>query len=225
MLIDELQNGKFEHTLSLSKRAFYEFERRACHILLRHRPPLVSGAQLLNLGCGPHIYAGWVNADDYAIKRYFRESQFRPNWRLDITRPWLCENNHWDGIFSEHVLEMLSYSSAIFVLRECLRTLKPAAWVRISLPDLKKYLAIYQGDETQERFYEFPHPALIISNLTQMHFHRSTWDADLMVKVLAEIGFANVRQVPNGEGTDTRLIRDGAEKRFQSFYVEAQKSG
>jgi len=223
MLIEKMATGGFEHNLTLGQRLFYGLERQACHILLRRPPPTVPGEQLLNLGCGPHIYEGWVNADDYAIKRRLREPRFRPNWRLDLTRSWACPDNHWDGIFTEHVLELCSYSQVAFALGECLRTLKPGAWLRISLPDLRKYVAAYQGGSGGEWFASFPDPALIISNLTQMHLHRSTWDATLMLRVLTELGFADAKEVSYRQGTDARLLKDGDEKIHQSFYVEARK--
>src|SRR5205085_6802197 len=131
------------------------------------------------------------NADDYAIKRSFRQRAFRPNWRLDITRPWKCPDNTWDGVFTEHVLEMLTYSDSIFVLTECLRTMKPGAYIRISLPDLEKYIGLYQRTRDPVGFPEFPHPVLAITFLTQMHFHRSVWTGELMMRVLTDIGFAD----------------------------------
>jgi predicted SAM-dependent methyltransferase len=191
--------------------------------VFRRGPPDVGEISLLNLGCGPHVFPGWVNADDYAFKRGLRERSFRPNWRLDITRPWRCLANHWDGVFTEHVLEHVSYSQAIFVLRECLRTLKPGAWLRISVPDLGAYVSLYEGRQSRPEFASFPHPAIGLSFLTQMHLHRSVWDGGLMVRVLTELGFADARAVAFGVGADPRLIRDDPDKAHESLYVEARK--
>ena len=223
MLTKVLSERQFEFKLSVLQHAYYEIERNVCHRLLRRFPPRVPGLSLLNLGCGPHIYDGWVNADDYAIKRRFRQRAFRPNWRLDITRPWQCFDNWWDGIFTEHVLEMLVYSDAINVLKECFRTLKSGAWIRISLPDLRKYLAVYEGCAPSADFPAFPHPALAITFLTQMHLHKSTWDADLMITVLTELGFEQASETSYRQGTDARLLQDDWEKAHGSMYIEARK--
>ena len=118
-LVDRLRVGEFEFNLTTVQLVYYWMERSLCHALLRHYPPALLGPNLLNLGCGPHIYPGWVNADDYAPKRHLRERQFRPNWHLDITKPWKCPDNHWDGIFTEHVIEHVSYSQSVFVFQEC----------------------------------------------------------------------------------------------------------
>ena len=222
-LTERLSAGEFEFGLSLAQSVYYGLERRLGDALFRWPPPDVGPEPLLNLGCGPHIFPGWVNADDYAFKRGLREPGFRPNWRLDITRPWRCPGNHWAGIFSEHVLEHVSYSQAISVLRESLRTLKPGAWLRTSVPDLRAYVDFYDGKPAATEFAQFPHPAIGVSFLTQMHLHRSTWDADLMIRVLTELGFLDARATSFGAGTDERLARDDPDKAHESLYVEARK--
>jgi predicted SAM-dependent methyltransferase len=221
VLIDDMLAARFEHPITWPQQAYYALERDFGHLVMRRGPPTMPGDQLLNLGCGPHPYPGWVNADDYAVKRGLREQQFRPNWRLDIGRPWKCPDDHWDGIFTQHVLEMMHYSKAALALREAFRTLKPGAWLRVVLPDFRRYLAVYNGAQTD--FPPLPHPLLWISNLTQMHLARSTWDADLLIQVLGEIGFTEVAEVTFGAGSDPRLLKDGPEKEHQSFYVEARK--
>src|SRR5207253_2816723 len=123
-------------------------------------------------------------------------------------RPWLCQSNTWEGIFTEHVVEYFTYPEAIFVLKECLRTLIPGAWIRISLPDLKRFVEIYQGKGPAEEAAKYPHPVIAVFYLTQMHHHISTWDADLTIKILTEIGFADIREVRFREGADPRLCRD-----------------
>jgi len=222
-LTERLSAGEFEFGLSMAQSTYYWLERTLGDALFRRGPPDVGEPALLNLGCGPHIFQGWVNADDYAFKRGLREAAFRPNWRLDITRPWCCRADHWDGVFTEHVLEHVSYSQAVFVLKECLRTLKPGARLRISVPDLRAYVDFYEGREARPEFALFPHPAVGVSFLTQMHSHRSAWDTDLMTCVLTELGFQDAGPVAFGVGADPRLIRDDPDKVHESLYVEARK--
>ena len=69
----------------------------------------------------------------------------------------------------------------------------------------------------------FPHPALALSFVTQMHLHRSAWDAELLTKLLTEAGFADARAAEFGQGADTRLVRDDRDKAFESLYVDARK--
>src|SRR5262245_31594206 len=222
-LLNRLSAGEFEFGLSLTQSTFYRLERSVGHAFFRRPPPTVGEPRLLNLGCGPKIFDGWGNADDYAFKRTLRQRAFRPNWRLDITRRWNCPTDHWDGIFTEHVLEHVTYSEAIGVLRECLRTMKPGALVRISVPDVRTYVGLYEGRLARPEVARIPQPAVGISFFTQMHLHRSAWDADLMTRILTEIGFAHADSWSFGTGSDPRLVRDDPSKAHESLYVEARK--
>jgi len=186
-------------------------------------PPDRGYPRLLNLGAGTLRYEGWVNADEYGFKRALRERSFAPDWMLDITRTWNCPRDYWDGICSQHVIEHLTYSEAVHVFEECWRTLKPGAWLRVSVPDVKKYFTGYLERSRVIGGNEFPSPALAVSSLTQMHFHRSAWDGELMCTVLSALGFVDAREIEFGEGADARLLKDQAAKRFESLYVGARK--
>jgi predicted SAM-dependent methyltransferase len=223
MIIDRLRKGEFEVRPSLPMQIFYNLERSVGNIFFRRYPPTGQLPRLLNLGCGPVTYEGWINADEYAFKRALRQKRFRPDWRLDITHPWKCMDNYWDGIFTQHVLEHITYSEAVFVLEECFRTLKSGCWMRISVPGIRKYVDFYEGRNSDSFFAQFPQRALAISFFTQMHFHKSAWDGELMTRVLSEIGFEHVKEVGHGEGTDKKLIKDQDVKAEESLYVEAQK--
>jgi len=128
-----------------------------------------------------------------------------------------------DGIFTQHVIEHVSYSQAVGVFRECYRTLRPGAWLRVCVSDLATYVRYYRGEIADDQFFSLPHRTLALSFLTQMHMHRSVWDSDLMVKVLDEIGFCDAATVSFGAGSDMRLVKDDPDKAIESLYVEARK--
>ena len=222
-LTERLRAGEFEHGLSLMQTLYYSFERTLGAATMSRRPPGRAGPRLLNLGCGQRVFPDWINADDYALKRWLRDKAFRPDWFLDITRPWRCDDDYWDGIFTEHVIEHVTYAQAVHVFAEARRTLKPGAWLRVSVPGLRRFIAYYNGDPAEAGVGDFPHPAIALSHLTQMHFHRSVWDESLMILLLAEAGFVNATATGFGTGHDPRLVRDEPSKRQESQYVEAQK--
>ena len=56
----------------------------------------------LHLGCGRNYLDGWINTD-IDSKRY------KLDQRLDITENFPFENNTISYIFSEHVIEHISY--------------------------------------------------------------------------------------------------------------------
>ena len=198
--------------------------------LYRRPPPATS--RLLNLGCGDCLYPGWVNADRFRTGYWMKQfgdlvkGRLRlPDWFLDAGSPWRCADDHWDGIYTEHMLEHLSYRESVFVMREMLRTLKPGAWTRIIVPDLGRFVDFYNGDRRDPEFVErFTFGAEAISFLTQNFGHVSAWDGTLLQAVLTEVGFGEVRVVSFGEGTDPRIIKDSPDRRWESVYVEAQKA-
>jgi len=221
-ILTELASGQFEQKVLPWKLIYYGIEHIIGSLLFRRLPP--QSSRLLNLGCGSHCFSGWINADIYAFKRKWREPKFRPNWMLDISRPWRCPNNHWAGIFSDHALDALTYSQAVFALQESIRTLQPGGWFRISLSCAQKYVHAYISECHLAFFKQFPSSVVALSFLTQMNHHKSIWDQQLIMSVLTEIGFINVRAVAFREGSDLRLLMDDPGRCDESMYVEAQKS-
>jgi predicted SAM-dependent methyltransferase len=176
-----------------------------------------------------------VNADRLRIpyfllnaKSMMRRQLKLPDWIFDAAYKWNCPDDYWEGIYTENVLEHLSYRDVVVALKEAYRTLQPGRWLRVLLPDLKRYIEFYNGkasgQATNGWFNErFAHGAEAIAFLTQNQNHASVWDGKLLSAVLAEIGFANVAEVTFGCGADRRLIKDNISGRHESLYVEAQK--
>jgi predicted SAM-dependent methyltransferase len=184
------------------------------HIFYRKGPPtLTSEKQYLHLGCGDHHFPGWVNADFYRFSDMLRKNRGLPDWMLDAGRPWNCEPNVWDGIYTEHTLEHLNYRAAINALQESYRTLKSGKWLRVVLPGVKEFLA----------HSSFHYRSEAMAHLTQTHGHVSVWDAEMMSDLLREIGFVKVQQQCFGSGGDMDLVKDLPERRLESFYVEGCK--
>lgn len=223
MLTKDLVSKKYESHVSIIKELYYRIERWLGNFFFRRAPPKNSDIKLLNLGCGPLRYPGFCNADDYAFKRSLVDPNYRPDWRLDITKSWKCDNDYWHGIFSQHVVEHLTYSEAIFMFRECLRTLVPGAWLRVSVPSLNKYIDYYNNADVSDEFKKFPCKALAFSFFSQMHFHKSIWDNELIIRVLTDTGYCNVKEAVYMQGSDVRLLKDQECKAWESLYVEAQK--
>jgi predicted SAM-dependent methyltransferase len=113
---------------------------------LAQRPPKVvvaeylervpAGKRGINLGCGGMTFKDWLNID-----------QDQP-WHLDIMcdlmkgLPFLHESQ-FDAVFSEAFFEHVPRQAALNLLRDCHRALRPGGHVRISIPDLHKYVRAY----------------------------------------------------------------------------------
>jgi predicted SAM-dependent methyltransferase len=186
------------------------------------QPSLKGTRNLLNLGCGSTLFEGWVNADFFVLN-FLRSDVSRPEWMLDLRFPLNCPDTVWDGVFSEHTLEHLYPNQALNLLKETYRTMKPGAWLRITVPDLKKYVNYYLSRTGHEKFKGWSTGCEAIRTLTQDYLHLSVWDAELLGIFLKEVGFEEIREVPFMEGTDSTLLKDKAERRWESLYMEARK--
>jgi len=186
--------------------------------------PINNNTVLLDLGVGQNYKEGWIHVDFYSFRFKFwkkRPHRQRPEVEMDLRYPIQCPDNAVDGIYSSHTIEHLSYPGARFLLKEAFRILKPLCWLRVSVPDLEIYIDYYL--EKNDNF-QFDTGCEAISSLTQNWGHKSTWDRHLLTKVLADIGFINVKKVVYGEeGSDRRLIKETESRKNESLVIEAQK--
>jgi predicted SAM-dependent methyltransferase len=91
----------------------------------------------LNLGCGPHILAGWTNLD----------LEQRPGvtlCNLANGLPSMIEENSVGFIFTEHFIEHIPLSAIQQLLRDCHRVLRPGGTIRISTPSLNYLVELYK---------------------------------------------------------------------------------
>lgn len=190
-------------------------------LFLSKKPPVVDETQhYLNLGAGGREFRGWVNADFYKI-RFWRKK--KDQWMLDMRYPLPCDDEHWDGIFSEHTIEHLYPNQVLSLFRDLFRTLKKGGWMRISVPDLKKYIDFYAGKTPHEKFHRWETGAEAIRSLTQNWEHLSVWDEQLLRTTLSRAGFINIQKAGFRQGSDPRLLMDREYRKWESLYMEAQK--
>ncbi len=192
-------------------------------IFWNKKPKLTGGTSLLHAGCGDHKFEGWVNADFYQGLRFWKKYPGKPDWLLDFRYPLNCDSNIWDGIFCEHTLEHLYPLQALNLLEEFNRTLKPKAWIRITVPDLRKYVDYYNGKLPHENFLRWNTGCEAIRSLTQNWSHLSVWDSCLLAQFFKKADFVNIKEVEYRKGTDNRLFRELPQRKWETLYIEAQK--
>jgi predicted SAM-dependent methyltransferase len=206
------------------KRAFFfgiiSFLYR--HFFNRKPKPSKTGKNYLNLGCGLLRYENFINADFYFRFSWLKKPYF-PDWLLDLRYPLKCYDNFWDGVFTQHAFEHLYPAEVKVLLKELFRTMKNGAYIRISVPDLEKYVDYYNGNLPDKKFKQWQTGAEAIRSLTQNYEHISCWDTELLSRLLKEIGFKNIKKMNFNESSDTMLAKDSEDHRFESLYLEAQK--
>jgi predicted SAM-dependent methyltransferase len=193
-------------------------------MFLNKKPVLTAKENFLHLGCGSYKIPGWINADFYHGMKFWKKYPNKPDWMLDLRYPLKCDDCVWDGVFSEHTLEHLYPLHALNLLKELLRTIKKSCWLRIAVPDLRKYVEYYYGNKNNPVFKDrWPTGCEAIRSLTQSNSHLSVWDSNLLGRFLQEAGFVNINVVAFKKGTDTRLLEEHEERMWETLYIEAQK--
>ncbi|BAZ47705.1 hypothetical protein NIES4103_03070 [Nostoc sp. NIES-4103] len=213
------------YKVSLKQSLKFELKSLFGRIFYNSEPTLsLKSKNLLNLGSGRKKIENWINADFFSDLIWWKKSSQRPDWMLDLRYPLNCKDNVWDGVFSSHTLEHLYPDEALQLLKELNRTMKPGAWLRITVPDLRKYVAYYRGEKVDEEFTRrWQTGCEAIRTMTQNYIHVSVWDSELLGIFLKEAGFINIKEVSFMQGTDELLLKDLKDRDWESLYMEAQK--
>lgn len=93
----------------------------------------------LQLGTGANPYPGWLNTD---IADFRRTGEIV---YLDARRRFLLPAASFDVIFTEHMIEHLTYEEGLACLGECHRVLRPGGRVRVATPSLDRLVELYDS--------------------------------------------------------------------------------
>jgi predicted SAM-dependent methyltransferase len=181
----------------------------------------------LQLGAGENIRAGWLNTDlhDYG---HGDELVY-----LDVRQPFPLPDDSFDLVFSEHMLEHLTYDEGQLCLRECRRVLRPDGRIRIATPSLQRLARLYDGGELQERYTQWavetlepevnaPLPGVVLNNFFRSWGHRFIYDPQTLRYALESAGFADVRQTALGE-LEGHLAEAPEFNEYETFVLEGRK--
>ena len=195
------------------------------------------------MGCGRNLLDGWINTD-------FNTAKFRGSDFLDVTEKFPYDDNSVDYVFSEHMIEHISYQDGKFMIEESFRVLKSGGKIRISTPDLKFLINLYTEDKTdlQKRYidYSVNHASynvsigtdtFIINNFVRDWDHTFIYDEKTLKSLFESVGFSDVKSYLITESEDENLknlehttdeinIKQGQTKEFlqlETFTLEAKK--
>jgi predicted SAM-dependent methyltransferase len=168
----------------------------------------------LQIGAGTNELSGWLNTD---IEPSAREAF------LDATKPFPLPDGSISYIFSEHVIEHLSYEDGLKMLTECHRTLRPGGKIRIDTPNLLTYVQLFTAAKTdamntyiRERLAfgdaegrswarTISPEAVILNREMRSYGHRFLYDPATLGDSLRRAGFSSVTQFHAGETGDPQL--------------------
>lgn len=193
----------------------------------------------LQLGAGRNLKAGWLNTNWFPIPLRRTGQIF-----LDATAPFPFEDNSFDYIFSEHMIEHVPHPGGAAMLRECLRVLKPSGKLRLSTPNLDFLLNLQRPDLSplqqsyiKAQAQEFPpgvpaNATAVLNRFVRDWGHQFIYDRVTLEDLLVKTGFQEITPCKISVSGDPVLC--GLENvdrmangflELESMIYEARKSG
>jgi len=164
----------------------------------------------LHLGAGPRSAQGWLGTDiapssDGVVY-------------LNATEPFPIEDDTFDYVFSEHMIEHMSWQAGLAMLEECHRILKPGGTIRVATPDLAVLLGLYgkERNAAAERYVRWIvdrampgisayRASFVINNAFRSWGHQFLYDGELLLESMRKAGFTDCRRCAYGESGDHNL--------------------
>lgn len=103
----------------------------------------------LQIGSGVYSLAGWLNTD---LEPTHDEVIF-----LNAIETFPFQDRVFNYVFSEHMIEHISYKQGLFMLKEIFRILEPGGKLRVATPDVERIVSLISSDKTdrQKRYIEW----------------------------------------------------------------------
>jgi SAM-dependent methyltransferase len=200
-----------------------------------------AGIRKLHLGCGKNILDGWLNTD---LKYRKDKISF-----LDVSIAFPFQNETFDFIFCEHLIEHLTFSQAMNLLHECHRVLRPQGAIRISMPSLSFVFDIWKNDSDPTNmeyvrwaaqkylgkagvdYDENKADVYVVSNFFRDFGHKVIHSPESLKSLLTRAGFKEMKRTTVGESDipDLRLLEHHGRvipeefNRLETLVVEARK--
>lgn len=188
----------------------------------------------LQLGSGLKLLDGWLNTDCSLV--------FKSPCFLDVTRPFPIEERQFDYVFTEHLIEHLTFKQGQNLLRESFRVLKAGGKIRVACPDLQIVVGLYNAPRIQEREAYIKHAVdtsladigiynecFVINNFVRNWGHKFIYDEQTMRLAMERVGFKNAVRCEVCVSTDPvyqnlESHEPGYEaKIFETIVMEARK--
>src|SRR5690349_10237802 len=184
---------------------FTSWDRKAAERYLAGSP-----VRKLHIGCGKNILPNWLNMDYLPLSR---EALY-----LDARLPFFFNNDTFDYIFSEHMIEHISYDYGLKMLAECRRVLKPFGKLRISTPDLAFMINLYRPDKSplQQEYIKWAsdvfyngqpdiNEVFVVNYFMRNWGHTFIYDENTLRTAMMTAGFTSIVKCDLQESEDAAL--------------------
>ena len=128
----------------------------------------------LQVGAGTNPLAGWLNTDLEPVN----DSVLY----LNALEPFPFEEKTFDYIFTEHMIEHITYKDGLYMLGQCFRVLKPGGRIRVATPDVKRIAGLLDENKNAQQTaylaWSSDHLGLYSGEKTEFQRRRPEWDLD-----------------------------------------------
>jgi predicted SAM-dependent methyltransferase len=193
----------------------------------------------IGIGAGGSRREGWLSTD--------YDPPARDIVFLDATKPFPFADASVDYFVAEHMIEHIPLADGLFMLKECLRTLKPGGGLRVATPDITRYRAFLNGAVSGEEGQyirwsnetfggplekSFADSGIVAFNrVVRAWGHQFLYDPATLMELLSRAGFTAITPRAIGQSEDPHLqnveLRTGGEfdfaNRFETMVFEARK--
>lgn len=190
----------------------------------------------LQVGTSHTPLAGWLNTD---VVLENPEVVY-----LDATLPFPFQDNIFDYVACEHMIEHVDHAGALVMLRESFRVLKPGGRIRLATPNLKTLAGLIAAEKSAAQSYyidwivrnclpeaSYCKDVFVLNNAFRAWGHQFIYDPETLKTAMTRCGFEDladytpgVSDDPNLRGLEAhgRLIGDEGINQFETFIVEGR---
>lgn len=179
----------------------------------------------LHIGAGSHRIPGWLNTDLYPLSPAMVH--------LDAKGRFPFEDEVFDYIYSEHMIEHIDFSGGLNMLKECYRVLKKDGRIRIVTPDLMFLIGLLtnENDPIAERYVPWAHsyslppdtlctPCAVVNGFVRNWGHQFIYDRKTLGELLALAGFKAISVCDFDHSASPNLSGLANSKRLPEGFVE-----
>jgi len=196
----------------------------------------VNDVPKIHLGSNWLCKEGWLNADI---------DVFPGVYQMDATKAFPFRDEQFQFVFTEHMIEHLTYTSGKFMLGECFRVMRSGGRIRIVTPNLAVLVSLYDPSRSMLQASYIEHinrtfaahapvqsATFAINTFFREWGHQFIYDETALSELMSEVGFEDIRRQELGLSEHVELRSLENEERypegllaFESIALEGRKRG